>query len=39
MGANLCGTKLTPLGKGDGAVKLKVFSGVEVAFQIEMVVH
>ena len=36
---NLCGTKLPPLSESSGAVQLEVFSGVEVTFLIEMIVH
>jgi hypothetical protein len=34
----LCNDQLTPLSEGSSAIKLEVFSAVEVAFLIEMIV-
>ena len=35
----LCGTELTPLGEGGGAVQLEIFAAVEMALLIEMIVY
>lgn len=38
-GRNLCCTKLTSFGKSRGAIQLGIWSVVEMALQIEMVVN
>jgi hypothetical protein len=39
VGFNSGHAQLTPLGESGGSVKLEVFSGVEVAFLVEMIVN
>jgi len=36
---NLPGTKLTPLGESSGSFEFEVWSGVEVAFLIEVIME
>ena len=38
MKCPLCHAQLTPLSESSSAVKLEVFSAVEVAFRVEMIV-